>query len=129
VRRRDSVRLRSLRSRRLHQLPRPERPRRCPQPAVARQNDSVALGVDFRPEFNTDAKITEFIRSGSVIGRAPIVSMPHWGGIISKSGLAGARHLSQDAQAVTFTYALVAAPPGFISERFVTGRPSGRFVI
>jgi mono/diheme cytochrome c family protein len=22
------------------------------------------------------------IRSGSVIGRAPIVSMPHWGGII-----------------------------------------------
>jgi mono/diheme cytochrome c family protein len=39
-------------------------------------------GADFRHEFNTDAKITDFIRSGSVIGRAPIVSMPHWGGII-----------------------------------------------
>jgi cbb3-type cytochrome c oxidase subunit III len=44
-------------------------------------------GVDFRHEFNTDAKITEFIRSGSVIGRAPIVSMPHWGGIISNQDL------------------------------------------
>jgi mono/diheme cytochrome c family protein len=40
-------------------------------------------GVDFRKEFNTDAKIIAVIRSGSVIGRAPIVSMPHWGGIIS----------------------------------------------
>jgi mono/diheme cytochrome c family protein len=39
-------------------------------------------GVDFRKEFNTDAKIVAMIRSGSVIGRAPIVSMPHWGGII-----------------------------------------------
>ena len=39
-------------------------------------------GGDFRGEFNTDAKIIDFIRSGSVIGRAPIVSMPHWGGII-----------------------------------------------
>ena len=39
-------------------------------------------GADFRHEFNTDAKIIDFIRSGSVIGRAPIVSMPHWGGII-----------------------------------------------
>ena len=39
-------------------------------------------GVAFRTEFNTDAKIIDVIRSGSVIGRAPIVSMPHWGGII-----------------------------------------------
>jgi mono/diheme cytochrome c family protein len=39
-------------------------------------------GADFRHEFNTDAKILAVIRSGSVIGRAPIVSMPHWGGII-----------------------------------------------
>ncbi len=39
-------------------------------------------GADFQHEFNTDKKITDFIRSGSVIGRAPIVSMPHWGGII-----------------------------------------------
>ncbi len=39
-------------------------------------------GQDFREEFNTDAKILEFIRSGSVIGKPPITSMPHWGGII-----------------------------------------------
>jgi mono/diheme cytochrome c family protein len=39
-------------------------------------------GVDFRGEFNTDAKIIDFIRTGSVLGRAPIVSMPHWGGIL-----------------------------------------------
>jgi len=44
-------------------------------------------GVDFRKEFNTDAKIIAFIRSGSVIGRAPIVSMPHWGGIIPEQQL------------------------------------------
>jgi mono/diheme cytochrome c family protein len=40
-------------------------------------------GQDFRHEFNTDAKIIAVIRSGSVIGKAPIVSMPHWGGIIT----------------------------------------------
>jgi mono/diheme cytochrome c family protein len=39
-------------------------------------------GADFRSEFNTDKKIEDVIRSGSVLGRAPIVSMPHWGGII-----------------------------------------------
>ncbi len=39
-------------------------------------------GAVFRHEFNTDAKIVDVIESGSVIGRAPIVSMPHWGGII-----------------------------------------------
>jgi cbb3-type cytochrome c oxidase subunit III len=39
-------------------------------------------GADFFHEFNTDAKIISVIRSGSVIGRAPIVSMPHWGGIL-----------------------------------------------
>jgi hypothetical protein len=27
------------------------------------------------------------IRSGSVIGKAPIVSMPHWGGIIPDNQL------------------------------------------
>jgi mono/diheme cytochrome c family protein len=45
-------------------------------------------GPDFRHEFNTDAKIIAVIRSGSVIGRAPIVSMPHWGGIIPPDQLA-----------------------------------------
>ena len=44
-------------------------------------------GADFRGEFNTDAKITAVIRSGSVIGKAPIVSMPHWGGIIPRDQL------------------------------------------
>jgi mono/diheme cytochrome c family protein len=44
-------------------------------------------GVVFRKEFNTDAKIVDVIRSGSVIGRAPIVSMPHWGGIIPNEQL------------------------------------------
>jgi len=39
-------------------------------------------GAAFRSEFNTDQKIINVIQSGSVIGRAPIVSMPHWGGII-----------------------------------------------
>ena len=44
-------------------------------------------GVAFRKQFNTDAKIIAVIRSGSVIGRAPIVSMPHWGGIIPNDQL------------------------------------------
>jgi cbb3-type cytochrome c oxidase subunit III len=44
-------------------------------------------GADFNHEFNTDAKIIAVIRSGSVIGRAPIVSMPHWGGILSDQDL------------------------------------------
>ena len=44
-------------------------------------------GQDFRKEFNTDAKIIAVIRSGSVIGKAPIVSMPHWGGIIPQDQL------------------------------------------
>jgi cbb3-type cytochrome c oxidase subunit III len=44
-------------------------------------------GGDFRHEFDTDAKIIDVIRSGSVIGKAPIVSMPHWGGIISDPDL------------------------------------------
>jgi mono/diheme cytochrome c family protein len=44
-------------------------------------------GKDFRSEFNTDAKILAVIRSGSVIGKAPIVSMPHWGGIIPENQL------------------------------------------
>jgi mono/diheme cytochrome c family protein len=45
-------------------------------------------GQDFREEFNTDEKITEMIRSGSVLGKPPIASMPHWGGIISDDDLA-----------------------------------------
>ncbi len=44
-------------------------------------------GADFFQEFNTDAKIIDVIRSGSVLGQAPIVSMPHWGGILSDAQL------------------------------------------
>jgi mono/diheme cytochrome c family protein len=44
-------------------------------------------GADFRGEFDTPAKIARVIRSGSVIGRAPIVSMPHWGGILTRAGV------------------------------------------
>jgi cbb3-type cytochrome c oxidase subunit III len=44
-------------------------------------------GADFFSEFNTDPKIKEIIRTGSVLGSAPIVSMPHWGGILSDDQL------------------------------------------
>ena len=44
-------------------------------------------GADFKGQFNTPAKIADVIRSGSVIGRAPIVSMPHWGGILSQADM------------------------------------------
>ena len=44
-------------------------------------------GADFRSQFNTDEKIIAVVRSGSVIGKAPIVSMPHWGGIIPQAQL------------------------------------------
>jgi cbb3-type cytochrome c oxidase subunit III len=44
-------------------------------------------GKDFFAEFNTDGKIIDVIQSGSVLGRAPIVSMPHWGGILSDAQL------------------------------------------
>ncbi|HUK97784.1 MAG TPA: c-type cytochrome [Gaiellaceae bacterium] len=44
-------------------------------------------GPAFRGEFNTEAKILAVIHNGSVIGRAPIVSMPHWGGIIPPAQL------------------------------------------
>jgi mono/diheme cytochrome c family protein len=53
-----------------------------PNPQAADKTIPPLSGQDFRKEFNTDAKIIAVIRSGSVIGRAPIVSMPHWGGII-----------------------------------------------
>ena len=53
-----------------------------PNPQAPDRTIPSLSGQDFRKEFNTDAKIIAVIRSGSVIGRAPIVSMPHWGGII-----------------------------------------------
>jgi mono/diheme cytochrome c family protein len=53
-----------------------------PNPQSPDKTIPPLTGQDFRKEFNTDAKIIAVIRSGSVLGRAPIVSMPHWGGII-----------------------------------------------
>jgi cbb3-type cytochrome c oxidase subunit III len=53
-----------------------------PNPLSADKAIPPLSGADFFKEFNTDQKILDVIRSGSVIGRAPIVSMPHWGGII-----------------------------------------------
>jgi mono/diheme cytochrome c family protein len=40
---------------------------------------------DFFSEFNTPKKIRDVIISGSVIGKAPIVSMPHWGSILTST--------------------------------------------
>jgi cbb3-type cytochrome c oxidase subunit III len=45
-------------------------------------------GQGFRHDFPTDKAIVDVIRSGSVIGKAPIVSMPHWGGILSDAQIA-----------------------------------------
>lgn len=56
-----------------------------PSPASPDKTVPPLSGADFRGEFNTPAKIADVIRSGSVIGRAPIVSMPHWGGILSQT--------------------------------------------
>jgi mono/diheme cytochrome c family protein len=58
-----------------------------PNPQSPDKTIPPLAGADFRHEFNTDAKIIAVIRSGSVIGRAPIVSMPHWGGIIPEAQL------------------------------------------
>ena len=78
----------ALRARRLHQLPWPERPRRRARTRSRRTRRSRRSPEPTSgSEFNTDEKIKDVIRSGSVIGRAPIVSMPHWGGILSDADL------------------------------------------
>ena len=72
----------------VRQLSRAKRPRRRPQPRVAGQDDPpTGAGADFRSEFNTPQKIKDVIVSGSVLGQAPIVSMPHWGGILTERQL------------------------------------------
>jgi mono/diheme cytochrome c family protein len=53
-----------------------------PNPQSPDKSIPPLSGVAFKSQFNTAKKIVDVIRSGSVIGRAPIVSMPHWGGII-----------------------------------------------
>jgi cbb3-type cytochrome c oxidase subunit III len=58
-----------------------------PNPSSPDKSIPPLSGADFFSQFNTDKKIIDVIRSGSVIGRAPIVSMPHWGGILSDGQL------------------------------------------
>ena len=58
-----------------------------PNPQSPDKSIPPLSGADFFNEFNTDKKIKDVIVSGSVIGRAPIVSMPHWGGIIPPARL------------------------------------------
>jgi Cytochrome c. len=52
-----------------------------PNPQSPDKTIPPLTGADFHKEFNT-AAILAMIRSGSVLGKAPLVSMPHWGGII-----------------------------------------------
>jgi mono/diheme cytochrome c family protein len=56
-----------------------------PNPQSPDETIPPLSGIDFRDEFDTPAKIKEIIRTGSVLGRAPIVSMPHWGGILTEA--------------------------------------------
>ena len=77
-----------LRPLRLHQLPRPERPRRRANPQSPDTVIPPLSGQGFHSDFPTDKAIADIIRSGSVIGKAPIVSMPHWGGILSDQQIA-----------------------------------------
>ena len=59
-----------------------------PNPAAPDKTIPPLSGTDFREEFNTDAKIIDFINTGSVLGGPALVAMPHWGGIISDADLA-----------------------------------------
>ncbi len=58
-----------------------------PNPAAPDKTIPPLSGTDFRDEFNTNAKIIDFINSGSVLGGPALVAMPHWGGIISDPDL------------------------------------------
>jgi mono/diheme cytochrome c family protein len=59
-----------------------------PNPLSADKSIPPLSGQGFRHDFPTDKAIAAVIRSGSVIGRAPIVSMPHWAGILSDQQIA-----------------------------------------
>jgi mono/diheme cytochrome c family protein len=56
-----------------------------PNPLSPDKSIPPLSGGGFRHDFPTDAAIAGIIRSGSVIGKAPIVSMPHWGGVIPQA--------------------------------------------
>jgi mono/diheme cytochrome c family protein len=54
-----------------------------PNPQSEDQVIPPLSGKDFTDEFNTPAKIRDIIVSGSVLGKQPIVSMPHWGSVLT----------------------------------------------
>src|SRR5438477_8553943 len=58
-----------------------------PNPQAPDKSIPPLSGQGFRKDFDTDAKIIAVIRSGSVIGKPPIASMPHWGGILANRDL------------------------------------------
>jgi len=58
-----------------------------PNPQAPDKSIPPLSGQGFRKDFDTDAKIIAVIRSGSVIGKPPITSMPHWGGILTDRDL------------------------------------------
>jgi mono/diheme cytochrome c family protein len=53
-----------------------------PNPSSPDKTIPPLSGASFKGEF-TPAKIRDVIRTGSVLGKQPIVSMPHWGGILT----------------------------------------------
>jgi mono/diheme cytochrome c family protein len=59
-----------------------------PNPLSPDKSIPPLSGGGFHHDFPTDAAIAAVIRSGSVIGKAPIVSMPHWGGVIPAADVA-----------------------------------------
>jgi mono/diheme cytochrome c family protein len=58
-----------------------------PNPQSPDTTIPALVGKDFHAEFS-DKDIAAIIRSGSVLGKAPIVSMPHWGTILSDQQIA-----------------------------------------
>jgi len=59
-----------------------------PNPASPDKAVPPLSGADFKGEFNTPEKIATVIRDGSVLGKTPIVSMPHWGGVLTDQQIA-----------------------------------------
>ncbi len=58
-----------------------------PNPLSPDKSIPPLVGADFHAEFS-DKAITQIIRDGSVLGKAPIVSMPHWGTILTDQQIA-----------------------------------------
>ncbi len=59
-----------------------------PNPLSADKSIPPLATADFRAQFNTAKKISDVIVSGSVIGKTPIVDMPHWGTILTHQEIA-----------------------------------------